>query len=180
MGGKGNARAERAQVAARRAKLVDYRRRKVPYARFYKELGYASVQAARRDFTRALEESIAACRASVEVYREEQLIELEHLAEEAHAVMNSRHYVVAPGGKFVLDPETGEPLIDPGPKLASMDRLVKIGDRVSKLRGLDAATKIEGVFSIDALDRALVEARQQLAALDAEDPEDGGTESTPE
>ena len=172
-------RAERAAVAARRTKLVDYRRRKVPYAQFYAELGYSSVQAARKDFTRALEENVADLHASVEVYREEQLIELEYLAEEAHQVMNARHYVVTPGGKLVQDPETGEPILDPGPKLQAMDRLVRIGDRVAKLRVLDAATQIEGVFSIDALDRALIEAREQLAALEAEDSEDGGTEDPP-
>lgn len=175
----GRSRNERAFIAARRAKLVDYRRRKVPYAQFYKELGYSSVQAARKDFTRALEENVAELHASVEVYREEQLIELEYLAEEAHQVMTTRHYVITPGGKLVEDPETSEPLLDDGPKLAAMDRLVRIGDRVAKLRGLDAATKIEGVFSIDALDRALIEAREQLAALEAEDPEDGGVEDPP-
>lgn len=172
-------RATIASIASRRAKLVEYRRRKVPYAQFYEELGYASVNAARRDFTRALEENVAELHASVEVYREEQLIELEYLAEEAHQVMNARHYVITPGGKLVEDPETGEPILDPGPKLQAMDRLVKIGDRVAKLRGLDAATKIEGVFSIDALDHALTEAREQLAALDAEDPENGGAEDPP-
>lgn len=171
-------RATIASIAARRAKLVEYRRRKVPYAQFYEELGYASVNAARRDFTRALEENVAELHASVEVYREEQLIELEYLAEEAHLVMNTRHYVITPGGKLVEDPVTHEPILDPAPKLQAMDRLVRIGDRVAKLRGLDAATKIEGVFSIDALDHALAEARDQLAALDAEDQEDGGAEGS--
>lgn len=169
----------RAAHAARRAKLVEYRRRKIPYTQIYEELGYANANAASKDFYRILEENLAEVRIGVEVYREEQLAELEHLAEEAHAVMNDRHYVITPGGKLVEDPETGQPLRDPGPKLAAMDRLVKIGDRVAKLRGLEAATRIEGVFSVDALDRALIEAREQLAALDSEDPEDGGAESSP-
>lgn len=166
-------------MAARRAKLVEYRRRKVPYSQFYEELGYANANAASKDFYRILEENLAELRVSVDVYREEQLAELEHLAEEAHIVMNDRHYILTPGGKLVADPVTGDPLLDSGPKLAAMDRLVRIGDRVAKLRGTEAATKIEGVFSIDALDRALVEAREQLAAVEAEDPEDGGAESSP-
>jgi hypothetical protein len=172
-------RAERAANAARRAKLVEYRRKKVPYAVICKELGYGSEATARSDFKRALEESIAAQHASVEVYREEQLLELEFLAEEAHRLMNSTYYMISAGGRVVRDPETDEPLLDPGPKLQAMDRLVRIGDRVAKLRGTEAATKIEGVFSIDALDRALIEAREQLAALDAEDSEDGGAEGPP-
>ncbi|MGW2861943.1 hypothetical protein [Streptomyces sp. NPDC001205] len=172
-------RGERAAMAARRAKLVEYRRRKVPYSQFYEELGYANANAASKDFYRILEENLAELRVSVDVYREEQLAELEHLAEEAHAIMNDRHYILTPGGKVIADPVTEEPLLDPGPRLAAMDRLVKIGDRVAKLRGTEAATKIEGVFSIDALDRALIEAREQLAAIEAEDSEDGGAESSP-
>ncbi|RCH70452.1 hypothetical protein DT019_02905 [Streptomyces sp. SDr-06] len=172
-------RAERAATADRRAKLVEYRRRKVPYSQIYEELGYANANAASKDFYRTLEENIAGLRIGVEVYREEQLAELEHLAEEAHVVMRARHYVITPGGRLVEDPETGQPLLDPGPKLAAMDRLVKIGDRVAKLRGLDAATRIEGVFTVDALDHALIEAREQLAAIEAQDSEDGGAESPP-
>lgn len=173
-------RAVRAATAARRAKLVEYRRRKRPYAEFYEELGYASPAAASKDFSRALEESIAARNDSVEVYREEQLLELDYLAEEAHKVLRKQHYVVsAASGKVALDPESGQPLIDDGPKLAAIDRLVKILDRVAKLRGLDAAAKIEGAITVDALDRALTEARRQLAALGPEDPQDAGAERPP-
>lgn len=160
-------RAERAAIAARRAKLVEFRRRKVPYGQIYEELGYSSVQAARKDFTRALEESIAAQHTSVEVYREEQLEELDYLAEEAHKILRARHYVVTQSGRIVEDPETGEPLHDDGPVLAAIDRLVKILDRVAKLRGLDAPQKLE-VMTIDAIEAAIADLNAQLAATDPE------------
>lgn len=156
-------RAERATVAARRAKLVEYRRQRRPYADIYKELGYKSVQDASKDFHRALEESIAAQHASVEVYREEQLLELDHLAEEAHKVLAARHYVVSASGRVALDPDTEEPLIDHQPVLAAIDRLVKILDRVAKLRGLDAPQKLE-VMTIDAIEAAIADLNAQLAA----------------
>lgn len=163
----GHSRAALAAVAARRTKLIEYRRRKVPYAAFYEELGYTSIATARKDFARALEESIAAQRASVEVYREEQLEELGYLGEEAHKIMRARHYVVTQSGKIVDDPETGQPLLDDGPALAAIDRLVKILDRIAKLRGLDAPQKLE-VMTIDAIDAAIADLNAQLAASDPE------------
>ncbi|WP_055588649.1 hypothetical protein [Peterkaempfera griseoplana] len=172
-------RATRAATAARRARLVDMRRQKRPYKEICEELGYASVNAARRDFSRALEESIAAQHTNVEVYREEQLVELEYLAEEVHAVFRADHFMVSASGRIVTHPVTGEPLRDPQPRMAAADRLLKIASEVSKLRGLHAPSRVEGVFTIDALNDALEQAREQLAALEAEDPEDGGAEGPP-
>lgn len=159
-------RAERAATAARRAKLVEYRRRKVPYSQIFEELGYANANAASRDFHRALEESLAEQHASVEVYREEQLIELEFLAEEAHKILRTRHYVIN-SGRIVEHPDTGQPLEDDGPVLAAIDRLVKILDRIAKLRGLDAPQRLE-VLTIDAIEAAIADLNAQLAATDAE------------
>ncbi len=164
---KGNARAVKAEVAARRAKLVEYRRQRIPYDKFWAELGYSSRDAATRDFTRAIEESIAAQHASVEVYREEQLAELDYLAEKAHEVLRARHYMVTQSGKVVEDPETGQPMVDDGPMLAAIDRLVKILDRIAKLRGLDAPQRLE-VMTIDAIDAAIADLNQRIAAADAE------------
>lgn len=166
----GHSRAELAAVAKRRAKLIDYRRKKIPYTVFYEELGYVSVNAARRDFTRALEESIAAQHASAEVYREEQLGELDYLAEEAHKILRTRHYVVTQSGKLVEHPETGEPLLDDGPVLAAIDRLVKILDRVAKLRGLDQI-KVQ-VLTIDAIEAEIERLSMELgdSALRETDP----------
>lgn len=174
----GHSRAEQATIAARRTKLVQYRRQKRPYADIFEELGYSSVQAASRDFSRALAEAIANRDESVEVYREEQIQELDYLAEEAHRVLRGEYFVVSNSGKIVEHPDTGQPLHDEGPKLAAMDRIVKISDRIAKLRGLDSPTRIEGALTIDALNRAITEAQQQLAALGGEAGETAGTEAT--
>jgi hypothetical protein len=161
----GHSRAELAQVAERRAKLVEYRRQKRPYAEIIEELGYKSVQAARRDFTRAVEASIARQDVSVEVYREEQLGELEYLAEEVHRIFREEHFHVSASGRIATHPDTGQPLRDRQPNLAAADRILKIAAQVAKLRGLDSPTRVEGVFTIDALNQAIIDAEQQLAAL---------------
>lgn len=174
----GRSRAETAAISARRAKLVDYRRQKRPYSEIYEELGYSSTHAASRDFSRALEESIAAEHASVEVYREEQLIELEYLAEEVHKIFRGEFFHVTNTGRIAEHPRTGEALLDKGPNLAAADRLLKINAQVAKLRGLDQAIKVEGAFTVDALNQAIADASEQLAALGTEADEANGAAAT--
>lgn len=130
-------------VSARRAKLVEYRRQKRQYRDFYQELGYKSVSDASRDFNRTLKENLTAVETSVEIYRETALLELEDLTATALTVMRTQHYALGPGGKVTVDPITGAPLIDDGPKLAAIDRVLRIQDRQAKLLGLDAATKVD-------------------------------------
>lgn len=178
MGGHPN-RADKVVIADRRAKLVAYRRKKIPYSRFYAELGYSSATAATKDFTRTLQESIANQDAEVEVYREEQLIELEYLAEEIHEIFRGKYFHVSASGRVTAHPETGNPLLDKGPNLAAADRLLKINAQVSKLRGLDQPMEIKGAFTIDALNQAIVDAQQQLAALGDEAPDDDEAEKPP-
>lgn len=179
MGGHPN-RADKVVIADRRAKLVAYRRKKIPYSRFYAELGYSSASAATKDFCRTLQESIANQDTEVEVYREEQLLELEYLAEEIHDIFRSEHFHVSESGRIALHPVTDEPLRDPRPNLAAADRLLKIAAQVSKLRGLDAPTRVQGVFTIDALNQAIIDAEQQLAAAEREAGEAEGTEAAPD
>jgi hypothetical protein len=171
----GHSRAEIAQVADRRTRLVEYRRQKRPYIEIYEELGYKTVSAATKDFSRALAENLASQDTSVELYREEQIQELDYLAEEAHKILRGEYFVVANNGHIVEHPQTGAPLQDMGPKLAAVDRIVRISDRIAKLRGLDAPTRVEGALSIDALNRAINEAKEQLASLGGEADEAPGT-----
>lgn len=178
MGGHPN-RADKVMIADRRAKLVAYRRKKIPYSKFYAEIGYGSVSAATKDFVRTLQESLAGQDAEVEVYREEQLIELEYLAEEIHDIFRGEHFHVSASGRIATHPKTGNPLLDKGPNLAAADRLLKINAQVSKLRGLDQPMEIKGAFTIDALNQAIVDAQQQLAALGDEAPDDDEAEEPP-
>ncbi len=160
-------RADIAAVAARRTRLIEYRRARRPYAEFYEELGYGSAAAARRDFNRALEENLAEVRTTAEAYREEELSELDHLAATAIEVMRTPHYEVTQAGKIAEDPRTGLPLLDDKPRLAAIDRLLKIQDRRAKLLGLDSAQKVE-VLTLGALEAEAARLNELLAAGDRE------------
>ena len=171
-------RAVQAVNAARRAKLVQYRLDGRPYDDFYEELGYGSAASARKDFMRAIEESVAAQHASVEVYRETELLRLDGelrrltaLYERVEEILEIQHITVSQG-RVVL--HGGAIIPDWGPVLAAVDRLVRIDDarrknseRRCKLLGLDAPQKLE-VLTIDAIDQQIAALREQLAASDAE------------
>lgn len=169
-------RAQRAATAERRAKLIKLRLAGRRYEDIYEELGYSSRYAASRDFNRALEQNIAEQRASMEVYREAELMKLDDLAVQATRILLTAHYVVTQSGRIVEDPRTGQPMRDDGPSLAAIDRLVKIGDRRAKLLGLDAPQRME-VLTIDDIDAQVRELTQQLTAARSEAGETAGTEA---
>lgn len=160
-------RAKRADLADRRSKLIQYRLEGRRYDDIYEELGYSSPKVASRDFNRALETNIAEQRTSMEVYRETELMKLDDLTTKAMKVLLARHFITTQAGKLVEHPETGLPLLDDGPVLAAIDRLLKIGDRRAKLLGLDAPQRLE-VLTIDAIDAQIRGLTEQLAALDSE------------
>lgn len=169
------ARAKQVTLTERRVKLVEYRNEGRQYHEFYEELGYATPSAASRDFQRCLEHVIAEERHSLEVYRQAELMKLDHLSVAAMRVLHRTHYHVAPNGRIVEDPGGG-PLVDDGPNLAAMDRLIRIGDRRAKLLGLDQPQRLE-VLTIDAIDAQISALTEQLAALGSEAGADAGTEA---
>lgn len=168
-------RAKQASVAERRSKLIKMRLAGHSFDECAAKLGYSSRSAATRDFTRAFEQVAIEQRASVEVYREVELAKLDDLTIKATRILLGRHYVVTQAGKLVEDPETGLPLLDDGPTLQAIDRLLKIQDRRAKLLGLDSPQKVE-VLTIDAIDRAIADLNEQLAAAGVEAPALAGTE----
>lgn len=170
-------RSKRAEVAARRTRLIQHRLDGRRYEDIYEELGYASRSAASRDFNRALEGNIAEARASMEVYREAELMRLDQLTITAMRVLTTRHYAVTASGKVARHPDTDDVLEDDGPTLAAIDRLLKIQDRRAKLLGLDAPQKLE-VLTIDAIDAAIADLNTQLAAAVGEAGALDGTAAT--
>ena len=82
---------------------------------------------------------------------------LDSMYADAVTVLRNQHVVISSGavvhqyvkgedGRYVMDAVTGMPLsvplLDDGPRLAAIDRLLKIQERRSKLLGLDKPTKI--------------------------------------
>jgi len=93
---------------------------------------------------------------NVENHRKLELARLDKLHHKAMQVLEAFHPMVNAGqvvrdiiedenGRPVLDPETEQPrtyrLIDQGPLLSAIDRLLRVSERRSKLLGLDAPTK---------------------------------------
>lgn len=136
------------EVAQRRAKAVAMRRDGATWQAVVDALGYSDRASAHKDVTRALDIARKELAFEVDQYRQMELERLDKLERTACAVLESKHLLVQ-GGKVVCIPRgDGEgveidPLMDDGPTLAAIDRLLKIAERRSKLLGLDQAQKLE-------------------------------------
>ena len=85
----------------------------------------------------------------------------------AHRVLAMRHYQSNQAGNLVTGPD-GEFLIDTGPWLAALDRLVKVDDIELKLRGLYPPARARVEIVDDEVARALVDQMEaEIAALSA-------------
>jgi hypothetical protein len=82
-------------------------------------------------------------------------------------VLEGQHYVVS-DGRIVYVGEKGDPdrreLLDDGPVLQAVDRLLKISDRRAKLLGLDAPKRVEVSDTTPDLDAAVRDLAAELAA----------------
>lgn len=111
------------------------------------ELGFGDRGAARKAVERAMLLSVQEPAAE---QRAMQLAKLDLLLRKAWEVLYARHIVVNQG-RVVLDPDSGEPLVDHGPVLAAVNSVLKIEERRSKLLGLDAPVRVEAI-TVDMID----------------------------
>ncbi len=153
-------RAKRVDTAQRRKAAVDMRMAGSTFQQIADALGYKSRGAACQDITRALETAVVEQARSVEAYREEELERLDLLLGEAWSVLKRQHITVS-HGRTIYDDRTGEPLIDDGPTLSAIDRILKIQERRAKFLGLDAPQRHE-VVSIDAVDAEIARLSAEL------------------
>ncbi len=144
--------AKRAQVAVRRSRAIAMRLEGRSYDQIAQELGYSSRATACKDVTRATEIAILEQRAGVEVLREQELMRLDQLWQEVWRVLKTEHYVLSQGRivERAQSDGTVAGLLDDGPVLQAIDRLLKIQERRSKYLGLDAPVRHE--VTLDELD----------------------------
>lgn len=135
-----------ADTAERDAEAARLRARGQSYQEIATELGYADHTGARKAVQRALVQIVAE---PAEDVRALQLEQLDRLALAALAVLERNHVTVS-HGRIIRD-ENEQPILDDGPVLTAIDRLLKIQERRAKLLGLDAPARHE-VVSLDALD----------------------------
>lgn len=137
----GTPEAVQADVAARRTKAVKMRLEGKTWQEIADALGLPNRGAAYNDVSRALAQAREELAQSAEDFREMELQRLDALTAKVHEVLERQHVVVTPGGKIVYDGDVK--LVDDGPTLAAIDRLVKIGESRRKLLGLDSPAKVE-------------------------------------
>lgn len=146
--------ARQAQIAERRNQAIERRIKGESWAMIAEALGYGDAATACKDFTRAMEQRRQELAENVETLRQTELARLDALTAVAWAVMERDHVSVS-HGKIVRD-EDGEPLLDDGPRLAAIDRLVRIAERRARFEGWDSPVRVQttGVvtFAVEGVD----------------------------
>lgn len=157
--------------AQRDAKACEMRSRNHTYQEIADALGYGDRSHAYRAVQKMLAEVPVE---AVEELRRLHMARLDYLAVQALAVLEREHLTISQSGKIVTDDE-GRQILDDGPTLAALDRLLRIQERQAKLMGLDAPSRHE-VMTLDSLDARIAELTAQLdsAPATAEAAEDPG------
>jgi hypothetical protein len=124
--------------------------------------GYSSEQSAYIAVKTAMSHRQQALDEPLDHVRLRELHRLDRLSAKAMKVLETDHHVIQ-GGRVVtreleserVDPVTGKTvpaviveLVDDGPTLAAIDRLLKLSESRRKLLGLDAATKVENDVTV--------------------------------
>lgn len=186
--------AERALIAQRRTRVLAMRVEQRPYAEIAAELGITETTA-RDDYCAAVKERGAALDAQRDTAIAIETAKLDALEQAAWQVLRAKHITVSQGrivgrytGRFLRD-EVGEivrdhndkpvqeieEIEDDAPVLAAIDRLVKIAERRSRLKGYDAPTKVE----VDDARRAQIEAYAAELAAWVGDVDEAGAGDAP-
>jgi hypothetical protein len=135
------------------------------YDQIAEKLGYADKSGAWRAVRRGLATAVR------EPTHEAILLDLDELnrmARGAWTVLGNTHYVVDRGEVVFLNEE---PVLDDGPVLAAIGRLLDIQARRAKLLGLDAPTKSRvEVVTEDAVDAEIRRLEATMAELEDVDP----------
>jgi hypothetical protein len=150
MARQGNDKGSHEDAAARRQQALDLRRAGVPYRAIGRQLNVSEAQA-HRDVHAALARLAELELESANELRTMELLRLDALSLEASRILSATHPLVS-GGKVLsrfTDDGKAIGLTDDGPKLAAIDRLLRISESRRRLLGLDAPTAVDvqGIIS---------------------------------
>lgn len=150
------------ESAERDREACRLRSRGLTYQAISDRLGYGGEPNARR--------AVQACLVAIQIegaeeLRRLQLDQLDYLTVQALNVLESAHYTTTQAGRVATDAD-GRPLVDHGPVLAAIDRLLRIQERRAKLMGLDAPQRTE-VISLDAIDAEIAALTAELGGAEA-------------
>lgn len=157
-----------ADTAERDAAAARLRTQGKTYDAIATALGFANKAAAREGVLRALAEIVT------EPAKELRALELDRLdaaLDVAIRIMSEQHLAHS-GGKLIERVVDGQvvQVLDNGPVLAAIDRVVKIGESRRKLLGLDAPTRVDAtVHEVTQQDLAVAELIRDAQAKQAID-----------
>lgn len=143
---------------------ADLYRRGLTYRQIAAQMGWRSPQSACDAVRRAAREAARDSMAADDALRL-MLERQQDYRRLIYRVATARHYVTTQAGQVARHPDTGLPLLDDGPVLQSVDRLLKIDAEEAKLLGLyaPARSRVE-VITEDVVDRELQALAEELAA----------------
>lgn len=154
-----------AKTMERDHKAYDLFRRGLSYRQIGAELGF-SHQAASDAVRRAAKDN-AVDPLDAEEQRQAFYDRFQDYRRTAQRVLAIRHYQTSQAGKVVTGAD-GQPLLDTGPWMAALDRLMKADDMELRLRGLYPPTRARVEVIDDEVARALVDQMEaEIAALSA-------------
>lgn len=154
----------RINTAERDAQAARLRAQHLTYDQIATELGYADRGHAYQAVQRAL---LAAVKEPAEELRQLELERLDTLARTCEGIL-ARHHVMVSHGRIIKD-DDGQVLLDDGPVMQAVDRLLKIQERRAKLLGLDTPVKADvTVHQVDARDAELMEMINEARAADTD------------
>lgn len=142
------------KTAERHAQAAEMRSRGMTYQAIGDALGI-SKQSAHEAVQRVLAETL---REPAEHLRTMELDKLDRAERVAHGVLEARHPVLYQGK------DTGYE--DDAPKLAAIDRLLRVAERRARLLGLDAPEKVESTVTTISPDLAEMIAQARAAVAD--------------
>jgi hypothetical protein len=112
--------------------------------------------------------------ADLDERRKRALEALDVMSQVAAEVVELEPTQAFSNGRAMFD-DAGRPILDYGPRLAGLDRFLKVADRQAKLLGLDAATKVEVGVTEQARQAAAQAAADAVAFLHGGPDEDAST-----
>jgi hypothetical protein len=147
------------------AQAADLYRRGLTYRQISAQMGWASPNASVQSVRRAAKDAARDSLATAEALQM-MLARQQDYRRAAYRVLAAKHYVVTQAGGLAHGPDR-QPLVDDGPVLAALDRLVKIDDAEAKLLGLYAPAKSRvEIITEDAVDAELKRLAKEITAAD--------------
>lgn len=141
--------------AYRDAEALELRAKHYSYDQITEALDYDNVDQA-REATRRASERLRALHEDDDEAVTLELARYDSMAQVLYGILAQKHYVISNSGRVVEDPETGQPMMDPGPLMQALDRLTTLSKERRKIQALDkpSTTRVE-VHTVDEFDREI-------------------------